>query len=230
MMKKLLSLALVLTALLSISIVTNAEEREPVDPEVRFEEHINSMTDKYNENIATKIASYEENMAKKLDNITKKKEIVALYAPELINTYDTSYDAHLDIHASLFNEHLTLREESFDLFLNGLIDLKDELFPLAEAGEMTYKDVGEAFKSYREEQRAYTTSVMDAYKASIADLDDANETNKAVVEGLKVNLRAAVESEDLDAANAIITELHDYLVQHVAYDNAKLAILETVEF
>ncbi len=160
-----------------------------------------------------------------------KKEVVVAYAPELIEAYDLAWGGdHVDIHEDLFNERMSLRQERYDIFVAGLIEVKEALFPLAEAGEMTYKEVGQAFKAYKEEQRAYFTAITDAAKAEIEILDAANEVNKEIVEGLKAELRAAVEAEDYDTANDIVTELLDYLETHVDYDVAKLVVLEAIEF
>lgn len=230
MKKIILSLALALTVLFITAPSANAEERPTADPEARFEAHIEKMTEMHETRLAEATTTFEERKAEKEEGIAFKLELVAEYAPEIYDIYEASFGEHITVHESLFAEHIDLRVEGFDLMVDGLYALKDELFPLAEAGEMTYKEVGEAFKAFKEEQRAYYAEVKDAYKADIADLEAANEANKVIVEELKAELRLAVEAGDVETANAIITELYDYLVAHVAFDNAKLVILEEVEF
>lgn len=243
MKKTLLTLAFVFAAFFALTINTNAEEIEPataaevpapererIDPEVKFQEHVDNMTANHEANIEQATANYEENLATALERIAFKKDLVAEFASEMSGLYEIAWDDHIAVHELLFNIRMDIRETAFTNYLDGLIELKEELFPVAETGEMTYKEVFESLRTYSEETKAANEVIREEAQSRIDELDAAWEVNKEIVDGLKAELRAAIEAEDVDTANAIIVELYDYLVLHVQYDNDKLVVLESVEF
>lgn len=230
MKKILLTAALALSIFFIPGITTNAEETLRMTPDERFDAHIEAMTKRHENIVAEKQAEQDEHLALALEYQAIKLEIVDLYAPEMYELYAEGFTEHNSTHETLFATRMALRDTSFELLVEGMTSVKDDVFAQAEAGEITYKEASEAIQVYKQDQIAYDQSVVEQYLADIEDLVAQNEANKEIAEGLKEDLRAAVEAEDFEAANRLITELYDYLILHIEFDYAKLAIMEAIEF
>ena len=231
MKKNLLSLTLVM-CLLFISGMTVHAEEEATKPtiEERFAQRMDEQTQKRLTLVEEKTASFEERKATAQEGQTKKLALINLYAPEMYDAYLDAFADHVTVHEQLFQAHKSLRLEASEMTATGLSNLKDTLLPMVEDGTMTGKEMGQELRAYLQEQKTYLSSVKDQYKAEIEAINTENETNKELAKSLKSDLRLAIEAEDVDTANALITELYDYLLAHTQYDYEKLEVLEAVEF
>ena len=228
MRKALTTLALVLTMILTAGISVNAEEPTQ-DPEARFNERIEIMTENHEARIEEAQATFESSVEEALARQARKLELVDTYAPELYSDYEAGFAEHISVHEDLHETRIELREDGFDGIIEGLIDLKDEVFAQAEAGEITFREAAEDLRAYLETERLEVQEKRDDYNEAIADLLAEEEANHEIVEGLKEELRAAIEAGEDQEANEIIETLYDYLQLHIEFDLAKLAIMETFE-
>ena len=230
MKKIILSIAMVLTVLFLGGMNTNAEVRNPIDPEEGCNERIELMTEKHDAFLEEKKATFQSKRADALVRQSKKLALVNRYAPELYQPYMDAFSDHTTVHEALHATHVSLREEAFNATMEKLIALKEELYPLVQAGTMTYREVGAELRLYLEEQRATHRAIREAYAQEISDLNAQNDVNKAMVDALKAGLRGAIEAKDIASANDIIKESYDYLLGHIQYDNDKLDILNNISF
>lgn len=223
-------MAMVLSVLFLGGTSASAEVRNQIDPEDRFDARIEKMTERHNDFLEQKEATFQSKKEHALVRQSKKLDLIALYAPELHPLYADAFTDHIAVHEDLHATHIGLREEAFTTTIDGLIALKEELFPLAQAGTMTYREVAAELRQYLEDQRASYQAIRETYAQDISDLNTQNDANKVLVDALKADLRAAIAAADADSANGIIHELYEYLLLHIQYDNDKLEILNTISF
>ena len=230
MKKNILSLALALSLLLVAGITANAEETSELNPEERFNERVEEGQQQRENLLVERAAEFEEKKLAAKERQEKKLELINHYAEDMVDLYVEAFEGHITVHELLFEEHKSLRVQAREITEAGVIALKETLKPQVEDGTLTIKEMRTAIKAYLEGQKTYFSVIRDQYQADIEGLKADNEANKEIVVGLRSDLRAAIEADDQDTAEAIIIELYDYLLLHTQFDYDKLEILEAVEF
>lgn len=71
-------------------------------------------------------------------------------------------------------------------------------------------------------------ATMASYKASTKALAVDNEALKAEREALRETLRIAIDEEDSDGLSTALAALYDNLLEHIAFDEAKLDLLNSL--
>lgn len=171
---------------------------------------------------------WEERLEKREAVITRHLEVIKLYAPELLADYEAAFVDHEVVHKDLMETRTAIAEDYMDETNVGLEALKAEIEEKLEAETITTQEAREMIRTYMLERRDGFKTLFDAYHEAIAEEKEAYEILKADADALKVELRAAIEAEDADRCNELLTELYDYLLEHIAFDEFKLTTLNNI--
>ncbi|MDF1617371.1 hypothetical protein [Petrocella sp. FN5] len=236
-MKKLVVLLIVLL-MVSSSLVVNASGQRGGSPNMNQGQN-RSTTARYDNFFEKR----EENQVRRLDKVTKRweerlekreavmarhLEIIKLYAPELLEDYEVAFEDHKAVHRDSMEVRTAIAKDYMDETKAGLEELKAEIEEKIEAEEITTKEAKEMIKTYMLERREGFKTLFDTYLEAIAEEKEAYEVLKDEAEALKIELRAAIEAEDADRCNELLTELYDYLLLHIEFDQLKLDTLNNI--
>lgn len=250
-MKKLVVLLTILL-MVNSSLVVNASGQRGGNPNMNQGQN-RSMTAFMGESIKNKenaTARYdnffekrEENQARRLDQATTRwenrlekreavmarhLEVIKLYAPELLEDYEVAFEEHESVHTDLMEARTAIAKDYMDETNVGLETLKAEIEEKLEAEEITTKEAREMIRTYMLERKEGFKALFDAFQEAIAEEKAAYEIIKAEADALKTELRAAIEAEDADLCNTLLTQLYDYLLLHIEFDQFKLDTLNDI--
>jgi len=250
-MKKLIVLLTILL-IVNSSLVVNASGQRGGNPNMNQGQNKNSaaLMGENERNNGTATAPYnnffekrEENQVRRLDKaatrwearlekreavILRHLEVIELYAPELLEDYEAAFEEHKLIHTELMETRTAIAKDYMDETNDGLEVLKAEIEEKLEAEEITTNEAREMIRTYMLERRDGFKTLFDAYLEAIADEKADYEALKEEADALKVELRAAIEAEDADRCNELLTKLYDYLLAHIEFDQFKLDTLNDI--
>lgn len=209
---------------------TERPEREPMTIEL-FEEKVSERMDEYDQRIdeilAEKTAAHDERVANASEVYVNRIEFIMEWAPELEEAFQEVFDAHIEVHEILFSTNYAKHELYHNDTMAGLDNLLQEVLADLEAELISFQEGSETLKAYKVSRHEEYQALRDEYEEEVAPLKEDEAYNKEIVEGLREELRVAVETEDDDAVTEILNELLVYAGLHIDFDYAKLAILET---
>lgn len=144
-------------------------------------------------------------------------ELVTLYAPDLLESYQTVTDTHESIHDSLEALHKSDFESRADEFKTFLNSIKDQL----TAGTITREEAKtqiDAFRKENDTERDALRTKLDTLKTTYGLDQEAHRT-------LMTTLKTAVDNNDEAAIKSALTSLLSELQKHVQYDQAVYNLL-----
>lgn len=144
---------------------------------------------------------------------TRMTFIIETYAPEMLTSYQTAWDAHDAIHVQLE----AIRQER-------KVEIQAEVAAIrakVESGELTLEDAKAELLALREANKAEHDAKRAENEALKATYGQDPEVVKATKEALNVSVKAKDEAEIV----RLLGELLAMLEKHVAFDNMKLDVL-----
>jgi len=182
-----------------------------------------SFQDKLNDKLSEKLANIEEKGAAAIEKRdayrARMTEVINEFAPDLMGTFESFWADHDAVHAALIAERERIANEQFAQAIAFSESIKAAIL----AGEMTREEAKTALQAYRSEvkiEREATKVSLDALKA---ELDVPQGNMKAYHDALKM----AVTAGDAALVESALQDLISTQPQHLAFDQAKLALLET---
>lgn len=204
------SLAVILLAVPTLSFAdVNADKAIGMD---KRGERIESAALKFDEKIA-------DALGKKDAYREKMTVLIGDFAPELQGEFDALWDTHDSLHTGLVAERTRILEEK----QTETKALFDEVKAAVAAGDMTREEAKLELTGHREAlqaDKAATQAELDEIKATY---DVPEGTIRVINDAIK----AAVESGDVAAVKAGLTDLLNSLAKHLTFDQAKLDFFQT---
>ncbi|PKM56333.1 MAG: hypothetical protein CVV00_00100 [Firmicutes bacterium HGW-Firmicutes-5] len=171
---------------------------------------------------------WEARLEKREAVITRHLEVIQLYAPELLADYEAAFEEHNAIHTELMETRTAIAKDYMDETNVGLEALKAEIEEKLDAETITTQEAREMIRTYMLERKEGFKALFDDFQEAIAEEKAAYEILKAEADVLKTELRAAIEAEDADLCNTLLTQLYDYLLAHIEFDQFKLDTLNDI--
>ena len=210
-MKKTLSIALavVLLTVPSLSFADGTSQKK-TDVQDRLTEKVNVFKANFEEKkgqLGEKKEGYREKMSL----------VIQASAPDLLDTFQEFWTLHDAVHVQLVTEHGRLASAQKDESVAFYETIKAQV----TSGAITREAAKVQLQAYRAQvktERETVKAALDALKVDMA-------IPEGVVKGLHNALKAAVIADDEDAIPSILEDMIALQPQHLAFDQAKLALL-----
>ncbi len=144
-------------------------------------------------------------------------ELVTLYAPELLDSYQAAMDSHDAIHDSLETLRKTEFENDSAAFKEFLTTIKDQL----TSGTITREEAKTQIDGFREENKADREASKSEIEALQATYGIDPEAHRTLMDSLKT----AIDNKDETAIKAALTSLLPEFQNHVSFDQAVYNLL-----
>lgn len=152
---------------------------------------------------------------------SRMTEVVEVFASDLMGQFESFWSSHDAVHSALLAVHQN-RIEAMKVTVR---ERMDSIKEAVKAGEMTREEA----KAELEAMRNQFSEDRDAVRAEIEALKQELDVTPEKVKALHEALRLAVAGEDTDAVHSALLEILEAQEQHLAFDQAKLAYLESQE-
>lgn len=144
---------------------------------------------------------------------TRMTLIIETYAPEMLDSYQTAWDAHDAIHVQLE----AIKQER-------KVEIQAEVAAIrakVKSGELTLEEAKAELLALREANKAE----HDAIRAEIEALKSIYGQDPEVVKSTKEALKVAVKAKDEAEIVHLLSDLLVMLEKHIAFDHMKLDVL-----
>jgi hypothetical protein len=174
------------------------------------------------------ILNASEEPSKRDELTTKYLEFVATYAPDMLEQYKTAVAAHDLLHQAFLKERTAIYTHFTTETTTQLQILKADIDAKLVAKEITIREARTLTKTFFADRKAELKEKNEAYKNAIADEKTKQEVRRREVNTIRVELKAAIEAQDFDVIDASIDTLYTYLLEHIAFDEFRLATLQSI--
>ncbi len=220
-------LMLTLALMLSGTVAANAAEVKTAKPlpEERFQTFVSGIEEKQNSKSEKLLAIWNEKTDERETRNENFMTLVTQYSPELQSDFETAFETHNELHNNLFEARNRIRTEFQEETAAMLSELKETLLAQVASQEITSKEAISSLKSFMNERRDGFNALLEEYKNLISSEAEDWESISAEVKTLHKELKAAIKADNTAEISSIITELYDYLLQHISFDQLKLDTL-----
>jgi len=144
---------------------------------------------------------------------TRMTLVIETYAPEMLASYQTAWDAHDAIHVQLE----AIRQERKAEVQAEVAAIRAKV----ESGELTLEEAKAELLTLREANKAE----HEAIRAEIEALKATHGQDPEVVKAAKEALKVAVKAKDEAEIVRLLGDLLAMLEKHITFDNMKLDVL-----
>lgn len=144
---------------------------------------------------------------------TRMTLVIETYAPEMLASYQTAWDAHDAVHVQLE----AIRQERKAEIQAEVAAIRAKV----ESGELTLEEAKAELLTLREANKAEHEAIRAEIEALKATYGQDPEVVKAAKEALKVAVKAKDEAEIV----RLLGDLLAMLEKHITFDNMKLDVL-----
>ena len=144
---------------------------------------------------------------------TRMTLVIETYAPEMLASYQTAWDAHDAVHVQLE----AIRQERKAEIQAEVAAIRAKV----ESGELTLEEAKAELLTLREANKAEHEAIRAEIEALKATYGQDPEVVKATKEALKVAVKAKDEAEIV----RLLGDLLAMLEKHITFDNMKLDVL-----
>lgn len=144
---------------------------------------------------------------------TRMTLVIETYAPEMLASYQTAWDAHDAVHVQLE----AIRQERKAEIQAEVAAIRAKV----ESGELTLEEAKAELLTLREANKAEHEAIRAEIEALKATYGQDPEIVKAAKEALKVAVKAKDEAEIV----RLLGDLLAMLEKHITFDNMKLDVL-----
>ena len=144
---------------------------------------------------------------------TRMTLVIETYAPEMLASYQTAWDAHDAVHVQLE----TIRQERKAEIQAEVAAIRAKV----ESGELTLEEAKAELLTLREANKAE----HEAIRAEIEALKATHGQDPEVVKAAKEALKVAVKAKDEAEIVRLLGDLLAMLEKHITFDNMKLDVL-----
>lgn len=144
---------------------------------------------------------------------TRMTLVIETYAPEMLASYQTAWDAHDAVHVQLE----AIRQERKSEVQAEVAAIRAKV----ESGELTLEEAKAELLTLREANKAE----HEAIRAEIEALKATDGQDPEVVKATKEALKVAVKAKDEAEIVRLLGDLLAMLEKHITFDNMKLDVL-----
>lgn len=222
-----ITLAVVLIFCSTLVFAADADTERVLNPEEAFARFLDSWNAKFEERSATVNEKYNTMLQRVMERNAKTSEIVSIWYPEMLSEFESLQNEHSVLHHSIFDLKTLMKNTFHEESLTQLTQLHASLMVNYQEGTMTYKEIIEEMKKFREERVTQFKEMIDAYRETIEPAVASNEILKGQIKENLSALKSAIEASEEEAVRLAIRNIFNLLAEHNLFDEYKLTVLES---